>query len=181
MKAQEAFRHLLPIPAAIPHFHLKDDGTFPNSSLPLLHYTSILKLPPYSPRIVEAIFRHNGWTNSWRNGIYNYHHYHSTTHEVIGIYAGSCEAQIGGDSGIQIHLDTGDVLIIPAGVAHRCVTATEDFRCIGAYPEGRDFDINTGGPGERPTTDGNIKKLPLPKLDPLYGKEGHLLKMWYPG
>lgn len=178
MKADEALPHLLPLPQAIPHYYLKDDGVFPNSSLPLLHYVGVVRLSPHSPRILEAIFRHHDWTNSWRNGIYNYHHYHSTSHEVIGIYAGSCEAVFGGDGGVQLHLAMGDVLIIPAGVAHKCVRASEDFGCVGAYPEGRDFDINTGKPGERPATDERIRKLPLPKLDPLYGKEGYVVRKW---
>ncbi len=178
MKTEDALRHVAPMPEAIPQHYLRDDGVFPNSSLAVLHYVGVLQLPPHNPGIAEVVFAHRGWTNSWRNGIYNYHHYHSTSHEVIGIYAGMCGVLLGGDSGVQLRLAVGDVLIIPAGVAHKCISGSEDFKCVGAYPDGRDFDINTGKQGERPGTDKRIAALPLPEQDPVYGKEGLLLQLW---
>ncbi len=33
----------------------------------------------------EAIFESNGWGDSWRGEIYDYLHYHSRIHEVLGI------------------------------------------------------------------------------------------------
>lgn len=178
MKPEEALKHVRAMPERIPHHILNDNGVFPNSRLPVLHYPQVLNLPSYGPRIVEAIFSHNGWRNSWRNGIYRYHHYHSTSHEVLGIYAGHCLVQLGGDKGIDIELKCGDVLILPAGVAHRCLSASQQFRCLGAYPEGRDYDLNIGKPGERPQVDRTIAELPIPTLDPVYGQVGLLLKWW---
>ncbi len=110
--------------------------------------------------------------------MYTYNHYHSITHEVLGIYCGECHVSLGGDSGIQLFLEKGDVLLIPAGVAHKNIGASTDFKCIGAYPGGKDFDINLGKSGERPGTDKNIRKVPVPKLDPVYGKEGLLSRYW---
>ena len=147
--------------------------------LPVLLYKSVFQLPnEHSPGLMETVFEKNDWSNSWRNGIYTYNHYHSITHEVIGIYSGECHVALGGDSGIQILIEKGDVLVIPAGVAHKNVGASLDFKCIGAYPEGMDFDMNLGKSGERPGTDKNIKKVPIPKKDPLYGKEGCLWLYW---
>lgn len=177
MREEEAIRHIASDPT-IQHYYLKDNGIFPNSVLPALHYAGVLTLPPHSPRIPEAIFRRWHWTNSWRNGIYDYHHYHSTTHEVLAIYAGSCIVLLGGDGSVKLQLVSGDVVIIPAGVSHKCLSASKDFRCVGAYPNGRDFDINTGKPGERPAVDVRIAKLPIPQYDPVYGKDGPLLEWW---
>ncbi len=166
-------------PEKIAHYLLIDNGIFPNSELPVLLYKTAFVLPnDHAPGIIEEVFDENGWSNSWRNGIYDYNHYHSTSHEVLGIYAGHCHVLLGGDSGIQLLLEKGDVIIIPAGVSHRNIGSTADFKCIGAYPDGADFDINLGKSGERPGADKNIKKLPVPKSDPLYGEAGHLHKYW---
>jgi uncharacterized protein YjlB len=170
---------LKPVPNKIPAFLIPDNGIFPNSVLPVLLYKTIFLLPnDHSPVLIETVFKNNNWTNSWRNGIYTYNHYHSVTHEAMGIYSGDCHVLLGGDSGIQILLAKGDVLLIPAGVAHRNIGCTTDFKCVGAYPDGKDFDINLGKSGERPQTDKNIKKVPIPKKDPIFGAEGCLQRYW---
>ncbi len=166
-------------PDKIPHYFLGDNGIFPNSALPVLLYKIAFALPnDHAPGIIEEVFDENGWCNSWRNGIYKYNHYHSTTHEVLGIYSGHCRVLLGGEGGIQLLIEKGDVLILPAGVSHRNVGSTADFKCIGAYPDGADFDINIGKTGERPGTDENIKRLSVPALDPVYGKNGLLHSYW---
>src|SRR6185312_3841358 len=99
---------------------LKDDGRFPNSKLPALLYKGILKIPFLFPATyVRNLFRKNNWSNAWDFGIFEYHHYHSTTHEVLGVYNGKTKLQLGGDDGIAVILEKGDVLVIPAGVAHK--------------------------------------------------------------
>jgi uncharacterized protein YjlB len=100
---------------------LKDDGTFPNNEkLPAIIYTNAVDLPDEDPALtLEQIFEANQWRNAWRNGIYDYHHYHSTAHEVLGIYQGNVKLQLGGPGGISRDLKKGDVVIIPAGVAHK--------------------------------------------------------------
>jgi uncharacterized protein YjlB len=162
-------RHLLP-----------DDGTFPNNALlPLLVYRGVLRLTDSDRgRTVEEIFESNGWTNAWRDGVYDYHHYHSTAHEVLGIIHGSARIQFGGPSGISLLLEQGDVVIIPAGVSHKNIGDNTDFVCIGAYPDGQEYDMNYGKEGERPGADENIRNLPLPATDPVYGMNGPLIKNW---
>lgn len=158
---------------------LEDDGTFPNSKLPVLIYKNALTLPEdHAATIIEDTFKKNDWTNSWRNGIYDYHHYHSITHEVLGVYEGSTMVELGGARGITQLVEKGDIIIIPAGVAHRNVTPDSHFKCVGAYPGGSDYDIKKGEPGDRPAADKNIKKVSLPEFDPIYGDQGPLLINW---
>src|SRR6266571_4826454 len=124
---------------------LHDDGQFPNSYLFLLIYKQSF-FPEYSASDIETTFADNNWKNSWRDGIFDYHHYHSITHEVLGVYDGSATVQFGGANGISVSLQKGDVVVIPAGVAHKCISDDEDFKCVGAYPDGKDYDINKGKP-----------------------------------
>jgi len=158
---------------------LKDDGVFPNSIHPVLVYKSVLRLNDGShPKTAEDIFESNNWKNTWRNGILNSHHYHSITHEVLGVYSGKCHIMLGGDEGIEFEINNGDVIILPAGVAHKNVGCTEDFKCVGAYPNGADYDMNYGKAGERPGTDHNIAQVEIPELDPVFGKDGPLPELW---
>jgi len=158
---------------------LKDDGIFPNSKLKLLVYRKAVELPEDNPAsIFEQLFGANKWQGSWRNGIYPYHHYHSTAHEVLGIYSGWANVQLGGEKGIALEIQAGDVIIIPAGMAHKKLRSSSDFGVVGAYPEGQDWDMNYGKPGERPNADRNIERVALPKLDPIYGAGGPVLETW---
>lgn len=160
-------------------FDLKDDGSIPNSKLPLLIYQGAVKLVPRDPASVfEQLFAANHWTASWRDGIYTYHHYHSNTHEVLGVYAGSATVKFGGDDGIKQKLTAGDVIIIPAGVAHKNLGASSNFGVVGAYPNGAEWDMNYGQPKERPQADENIARVPMPEMDPVYGTGGLMHELW---
>ena len=159
---------------------LKGDGSFPNNeSLPLLVYQGALALPQSNPAaLVEDLFESNGWNGSWRNGIYGFHHYHATAHEVLGIYSGSAEVQLGGGNGITLTIRRGDVVIIPAGVAHKNLGAGSDFRVVGAYPQGQSPDMCYGKTSERPQADDHIAGVSLPHMDPVYGAGGPLKTHW---
>ena len=160
---------------------LSDDGTFPNNArLPLLVYLQTLKLPPRDPAaMVEDLFAANGWRGSWRNGIYDFHHYHSTAHEVLGVYRGWAEVRLGGKNGITLTVRRGDVVIIPAGVAHKNLGASSDFRVVGAYPAGQSPDMCYGKAGERPRADERIAAVSLPGQDPVYGAGGPMKVHWH--
>jgi len=158
---------------------LADDGKIPNSRLPLLIYRRAFELSGPDPAaVIERRFAEQGWGGLWRNGIYSYHHYHSTAHEVLGCYRGSAQVKFGGESGIVEELEAGDVVIIPAGVGHKNLGANADFGVVGAYPSGQHYDMKYGKPGERPRADENIARVPLPETDPVFGKDGPLLKHW---
>lgn len=162
-----------------PH-HLTDNGTYPNNQhLPLLFYKNAIPLPEQDPASAfEQRFAENGWNGSWRNGIFSCHHYHSTAHEVLGIYSGTARVRLGGDDGIEQTLHPGDVVVIPAGVAHKNLESSSDFGVVGAYPGGQRPDMNYGKPGERPEADQNIKTVPLPEKDPVSGENGPLIEHW---
>jgi len=161
-------------------YQLKDDGEFPNNPrLPLLLYEGAFKLPAHDPAsLIEKAFAANHWTGGWRNGIYRFHHYHSNTHEALGIFSGSATVQFGGPRGITQTVRTGDVVVIPAGVAHKNLGSTADFGVVGAYPDGRQWDMNYGKAGERPATDRAIARVPIPETDPVYGVKGPLFEHW---
>ena len=63
-------------------FVLQSEGAIPNSRLPLLVYRGAVKVASDPAATFEELFEANDWGGTWRNGIYTYHHYHSTTHEV---------------------------------------------------------------------------------------------------
>jgi uncharacterized protein YjlB len=160
---------------------IKKNIHFPNSELPVLIYHKALKLPSQKNKssvIIRKIFARNGWSNAWRNGIYEFHHYHSNTHECMGIAMGNATVILGGPKGRKIKLVKGDVIILPAGVGHKCLNHSDDFQCVGAYPQGKDYDIHFGTLKELKKTLPNIKKLNKPAKDPVFGKEGFLKSFW---
>lgn len=159
-------------------FYFNDDGTIPNSKLPVVHYKNALPSTINNPsQWFLKTFESNNWSNSWSNGIYSFHHYHSTSHEVLGIFSGEALIHLGGEQGKKVKVNKGDVIIIPAGVGHKNIESN-NLGVVGAYPNGRDWDLMKGIVGERPQSDKNIKELPLPNEDPLFGKSGELLKIW---
>lgn len=163
------------------HIELKRNKHFPNSKHPVLIYKEAFTLPKQKNKaseIIQTIFIRNGWSNTWRNGIYDFHHYHSITHECMGIAMGTANVVIGGPNGKKIELSQGDLIILPAGVGHKCTRANKDFLCVGAYPQGKDYDINYGIATELEKALKHIHKLPIPAKDPVLGKQGFLKVFW---
>lgn len=162
----------------IERHYFKDDGKIPNSKFPLLVYRQAFEARnDDAASWLEKRFSANNWTNSWRNGVYPFHHYHSTSHEVLGIYSGGALLHLGGEQGEKIEVRAGDIIIIPAGVGHKNLES-DDLGVIGAYPDGRNWDLNRGLKGERPQADKNIASLPLPTHDPLLGRSAGLTGIW---
>ena len=159
---------------------LPDDGAYPNNArLPLLVYQAAVRLPEADPAATfEALFSANGWGGAWRNGVYGFHHYHSTAHEVLGVYRGSARVQLGGEEGVVFEVQPGDVVIIPAGVAHKNLGVRGAFGVVGAYPRGQRPDMNYGREGERPRADQAIARVAQPGADPVYGPQGPLTERW---
>ncbi|MCE3226161.1 MAG: cupin protein [Bacteroidetes bacterium] len=163
----------------IQEFRLNDTGKFPNSVLPVIVYKKVLALPRFFKCFyVRRLFISNKWGNSWKSGIYEYHHYHSITHEVLGVCEGKTTLLLGGENGVSIEIEAGDVIVIPAGVAHKNEGNENDVCCIGAYPTGHDYDIKYGKEGERPSADNNIMNVSLPKTDPVFGAKFGVQNYW---
>jgi len=162
-----------------PHL-LTDNGVFPNNaSCPMLVYPQALALSGPDPAaLFEALFTQNRWPAAWRNGVYGFHHYHSTAHEVLGVFSGSARVQFGGENGIVLEVEPGDVVVIPAGVSHKNLGASRDFGVVGAYPRGQSWDMQYGKPGERPAADERIAQVPMPAADPVLGAAGPMKALW---
>ena len=171
--------------AEVIHGHIathifEDDGRFPkNPHLPVLIYKGALHLHPGDEidTIIE-LFKKNNWTNSWKDTVFDYDHYHSSTHEVLGVFCGTADIVLGGPEGTCVELVRGDVVIIPAGVAHKNLKCSHDFTCVGAYPEGKPYDMKYGNEEGRETIIQEIASVGIPNEDPVFGSEGPLLEYW---
>ena len=161
-------------------YRFEDDGRIPNNpSLPLLVYPAALGEPERSPSRCKEKLAGNGWVGAWVNGVFPYHHYHSTSHEVLCVVGGSARIAFGGPEGAVVGVEAGDVVVIPAGVGHKNEGSSGDFSVIGAYPRGQQsYDLRTGEEGERPEVLENIRNVPLPEADPLHGRQGPLVESW---
>ncbi len=156
--------------------HFEDDGNIPNNpTLPVVIYPGAFK---ENPEEIERVFNQNNWTNSWTDGVFDYHHYHSNAHEVLGVKSGSAKIQLGGESGQTFDVQQGDVIVLPAGTGHKKLSASDDFQVVGAYPNGAEPDLKTGGQDERPEVLEAILDAPLPDSDPVFGKEGPIVNNW---
>ncbi len=156
----------------------EDDGSIPNNAqLPLLVYKQALGRDS-SSSACKVLFAANGWTGAWVDGVYRYHHYHSTAHEVLGVVGGSARITLGGEKGETFEVQAGDVIVIPAGVGHCNDGSSGDFTVVGAYADGRSWDLCTGKPEERPGVLENIKDVPVPRTDPVLGEQGPVVDRW---
>ncbi len=160
-------------------FFFAGDGRIPNNRLPLLAYQSAVAVDGADPATAfERLFDRNGWSESWRNGIFPYHHFHSTAHEVLGIARGRARVLFGGEDGETEDVEAGDVVVIPAGVGHKRLSASPDLLVVGAYPDNQDWDLMRDDPEQYEDAERNIGSVPNPSQDPVYGKDGPLRELW---
>lgn len=162
----------------IPH-RLNDNGSIPNNpDLPLLLYQQVFEPGDNLKERFEEAFQQNGWVGSWINGVFDYHHYHSRSHEVLGVLSGTATIAFGGLGYLETDVRAGDMAVLPAGTGHCLISASDDFKVIGAYPQGQEnYDICTekDDPEEKKE---NIRQVPLPKADPISGENGPLMTHW---
>jgi uncharacterized protein YjlB len=157
----------------------KSNGIVPNNPLPLIVRRGAVPPSADDPaKAFKTTFAKNGWTNAWLNGIHDYHHYHPNTHEVLGIASGSGTVRFGGEDGETVAVAAGDVVVIPAGVAHALINATAEFAVVGAYPGGVDYETVRDDPGTLASSQKRIAQVPLPDADPVDGATGPLMKLW---
>lgn len=165
-------------------FRFADAGAIPNNpKLPVLIYKRAgtaagVHTPEALARWFETTWPKHGWRAAWRWGVYDFPHYHSTAHEVLGVYRGHASLRLGHRAGATLIVQAGDLVVLPAGTAHQNLGASGDFHVVGGYPSGQDADLLRGEPGERPAADERIARVPLPREDPIGGAGGALMKHW---
>lgn len=158
----------------------KPDGGVPNNALPVLIYHRVI--PPDTAdnaEYLEHLFRTNGWPPQWRYPVYTFTHFHSNTHEVLGVYAGSAKLQLGGEHGKIIEVNVGDVLLLPAGIGHKQISADEDFMLVGAYPPDMKADLCHNELPQLAARTKAVNAVPLPATDPVTGHTEGSMLVWH--
>jgi uncharacterized protein YjlB len=162
-------------------FYFRDNGNIPNNPhLPALVYRKFFPLEAAEKqKQFQQCFENNGWKGIWKNGIYDYHHFHSSSHEVLGIARGSVEMQLGGEGGPCLRLESGDFIVLPAGTGHKRLHGSDNLVVVGAYPEGQEsYDVCRHKSDCRDDVIATIAAVPLPQSDPAYGVNGPLMEIW---
>ncbi len=157
-----------------------DDGETPNNpKLPLviIHRTGAIDHNDPAAWFEEQFTAH-GWGACWRWVVYDYHHFHSDNHEVLGVSRGRATLLLGGKDGREFQVEPGDVIILPAGTGHRSLDASDDFQVVGAYPEGKEPDLIRPGETDLASVRTRISQVPLPDQDPIFGQDGGINRHW---
>jgi uncharacterized protein YjlB len=150
-----------------------DDGYIPNNpKFPLLLFQKAIHFGgKHDPAaIIEKVLVSNGWGDAWRNGIYDFVHYHSKIHEMLAVARGSGTLRLGGNKGRTVKVTAGDVIVVPAGVGHECLKASKTFLVVGAYPPTGTYDECRGSYQERAEAIASVNRTRAPQRHPLYGQ-----------
>jgi len=159
----------------------KPNGLVPNSRFPVLIHRGVIRAEPGAEfaDAVEATFRRNDWLNNWRElGVYDYYHFHSTSHEALGMARGTITLQLGGIGRTVVTLNPGDVVVLPAGTSHTRLDCSSDSLMVGGYPDGRDWDLIRDEELTEAEARAAVKmigSLPIPARDPATGE---VMTLW---
>jgi uncharacterized protein YjlB len=160
-------------------FIFEDDGLVPNNPMPFLVYKAAVDVANDHPeKTVEGLFAAHGWGDMWRNGVYDYLHYHASVHEALGVARGHARVRFGGDKGKELEIAAGDVAILPAGTGHQRISASRDFCVVGAYPPGPQMHVTRPTPENHAKALRTIPAVKVPKTDPVLGADGPLVRLW---
>lgn len=163
--------------ATTEHFRLGPNDWVPNNQhCSVIVYRAALPEAQASAPVFERLFASNGWPPRWRDGVFPYHHYHSTAHEALGFARGWARLVLGGPNGREVRVSCGDAVLLPAGVGHFQAEASADFLVVGAYPPGQSFDVCREAPSDAALR--RIAGLVRPSADPVCGGGGPLQRLW---
>lgn len=159
--------------------HFADDGATPNSRFAVLLYRLRLAPADDNASAFEALFAAHQWTPLWRDGIFEYQHFHPNAHEVLGVASGQARVTLGGAGGQTLIVKAGNVLVLPAGTGHCCIEHSDDFLVVGAYPLGQEqYAIQRPEDGAHDQALARIAAVPRPAQDPVTGARGALMTLW---
>ena len=176
MIRQAIYGTAAPIPATRRY---ADDGRTPNSRHPVLVYHGNDKATGGLAERLETLFAANDWPPQWRGGVFGYHHYHSVSHETLGVACGSATLMLGGEQGESLVVTAGDVLVLPAGTGHCRIDASADFELVAAYPpDQQDWDLCRPGDTDHAAACARIAAVAIPPQDPVTGAHGALPMAW---
>ncbi|MEY3631643.1 MAG: hypothetical protein RL408_1197 [Bacteroidota bacterium] len=158
-------------------YYFKNDGDIPNNILPVVIYKNALQ--HVANKDFEHLFCQNGWANNWHDIILTEDHFHSNTHEVLGLQSGQVSLMLGGKNGEIVNVETGDVIILPAGIGHYSVDNSVEYQFVGGYPNGAEWNLKFSLQKEdSPSILTEIANIPIPQKDPLFGIDGPLSTYW---
>jgi uncharacterized protein YjlB len=149
---------------------LARNGWMPNNeTLPVLLFRGAGRGERDLTDKLEDLVRRHGWMPEWRNGVYPFHHYHSTAHEVLAFSRGEATLILGGEApgGKLITVRAGDIALLPCGTGHYRKTASADFLVSGAYSLGQRWDLLRTAPDAAAVE--RMRGLPFPASDPVGG------------
>jgi uncharacterized protein YjlB len=159
------------MPMNLERLHAPPGERIPNNPrFPVLIYHGV-EAATEGADAARALFAEHGWGGAWVDGIFPFHHFHSTSHEALAVVAGRAVVELGGSQGQAFEVSAGDVLVLPAGTGHRRASSEPGFTVVGAYPAGQeDYDLLRGDdPAEVEAARERIAALPAPPDDPVGG------------
>lgn len=148
---------------------LKPCGGTPNSVLPL-----VLVRGAWPGHVLDGAaacgrLAANGWSGNWVYTVFDFWHFHTRGHEVLAGVSGRARIGFGGEGGMEADFGVGDICVIPAGVGHRRIDSTDDFRVAGGYPPMQEGNIVRPGEMVDERLRREIDAVPMPETDPVSG------------
>jgi uncharacterized protein YjlB len=167
-------------------FYFHDVGMErPLSPHPTLVYRDAFQIQETEPEeqrlVIESVVRRHHWHLNWieDDAVFEYPHYHSTSHEVLMVLGRPGVIRVGGTRGMDLPVQAGYLIAIPAGVVHQRIEGGPGFIVAGLYPVEMTWDLlEEGNPVHLATARKNIPKVPLPQSDPLWGTHGPIMRHW---
>ena len=150
-----------------------DDGLVPNNPMPFLVYKAAIAVDNEHPeKTIEGsvrrqwLGRHVAQRRLRLSAL--------SCHGARGARrrARPCAGALRRRSWQGVRYSAGDVAILPAGTGHQCLSASDDFCVIGAYPPARRC---TSRGRRRKIISKALKTIPevkLPQTDPVMGENG---------